>query len=65
LPLDGHPVIGASPERPDVYLAVMHSGVTLAPVVGQIAARELLDETVLERLQEFRPGRDFELVKRY
>jgi glycine/D-amino acid oxidase-like deaminating enzyme len=65
LPIDGHPVIGASPARPDVYLAVMHSGVTLAPVVGQLVAHELTEDVVVERLQEFRPGRDFELVKRY
>lgn len=65
LPLDGHPVLGASPARPDVYLAVMHSGVTLAPVVGQLAAHELTEDVVVERLQDFRPGRDFELVKRY
>jgi glycine/D-amino acid oxidase-like deaminating enzyme len=65
LPLDGHPVLGASPARPDVYLAVMHSGVTLAPIVGQLAAHELTEGVIVERLQEFRPGRDFELIKRY
>ncbi|MEO0974949.1 MAG: FAD-dependent oxidoreductase, partial [Pseudomonadota bacterium] len=41
LPLDGHPVIGPSPARPPVYLAIMHSGVTLAPVVGRLVAQEL------------------------
>ncbi len=65
LPIDGHPVLGASTARPDVYLAVMHSGVTLAPVVGQLAAHELLEDVVVERLQEFRPDRNFELIKRY
>jgi len=65
LPVDGHPVLGASPARPDVYLAIMHSGVTLAPIVGQLAARELTEDFEVERLHEFRPGRDFELVKRY
>jgi len=57
LPIDGHPVLGASPARPDVYLAVMHSGITLAPIVGQLAAHELTEDVVIERLQEFRPGR--------
>lgn len=56
-PLDGLPVLGASPARRDVYLAVMHSGVTLAPIVGQLAAQELLDGVISERLREFRPGR--------
>jgi len=65
LPLDGHPVLGASPARPDVYLAVMHSGVSLAPIVGQLAAHELVENVVVDRLQEYRPGREFELVKRY
>jgi glycine/D-amino acid oxidase-like deaminating enzyme len=65
LPLDGHPVLGVSPARPDVYLAVMHSGVTLAPVVGQLVAHELTEDVAVDRLQDFRPGRNFELVKRY
>jgi len=65
LPIDGHPVLGASPARPDVYIAVMHSGVTLAPIVGQLAAHELTEDVAVERLQEFRPGRDFEFIKRY
>lgn len=65
LPIDGHPVLGASPARPDVYLAIMHSGVTLAPIVGQLVAHELTEDVVVERLQEFRPGRDFEQIKRY
>ena len=65
LPIDGHPVLGASEARPDVYLAIMHSGVTLAPIVGQLAAHELTEGVEVERLQEFRPGRDFEAIKRY
>lgn len=65
LPLDGHPVIGASPERPDVYLAIMHSGVTLAPVVGQLVARELAEGQAIERLGNYRPERKFEMIKRY
>ena len=65
LPVDGHPVIGYSPERPDVYLAVMHSGVTLAPIVGQLAAMELAERRLVERLEAYRPGRKFEYVKRY
>ena len=65
LPLDGHPVIGASPNRPDVYLAVMHSGVTLAPIVGQLAAHELVGGEAAPGLEEYRPGRNFKLVKRY
>ena len=65
MPIDGHPVLGASPARPDVYLAVMHSGVTLAPVVGQLAGYELTEGATIDRLEEFRPGRAFEFIKRY
>ena len=31
---------------PGLYLAVMHSAVTLAPAVGRLVARELVDGTV-------------------
>lgn len=65
LPLDGHPVIGASPARPDVYLAIMHSGVTLAPIVGQLATTEILGQEPVERLESFRPGREFKYNKLY
>ena len=65
LPLDGHPVLGASPARPDVYLAVMHSGVTLAPIVGKLLAQEISSGVSVEQLEPFRPGREFELIKRY
>jgi glycine/D-amino acid oxidase-like deaminating enzyme len=65
LPIDGHPVIGSSPNRPDVYIAIMHSGVTLAPIVGQLAARELLTGTLMDDLRPYRPGRSFEMIKRY
>ena len=65
LPLDGLPVLGASPNRPDVYLAVMHSGVSLAPIVGQLAAHELIAGAAVERLDSFRPGRQFESANTY
>jgi glycine/D-amino acid oxidase-like deaminating enzyme len=65
LPLDGHPVIGASPERPDVYLAIMHSGVSLAPIAGQLAASEIVSGETLPRLDVYRPERKFESIRRY
>jgi glycine/D-amino acid oxidase-like deaminating enzyme len=60
MPLDGYPVLGASPARPDVYLAVMHSGVTLAPVAGRLAAQEILGGSLADALADFRPDRRFE-----
>ena len=65
LPIDGHPVIGASPNRKDVYIAIMHSGVTLAPIVGQRVAAELLSAEESADLEPYRPDRAFELIKRY
>jgi glycine/D-amino acid oxidase-like deaminating enzyme len=59
MPLDGYPVLGASPARRDVYLAVMHSGVTLAPVVGALAAQEILGGGSADELANFRPDRQF------
>ncbi len=65
LPLDGHPVLGASATRRDVYIAIMHSGVSLAPIVGQLAAHEIVGGLTAERLDEYRPDRKFDLIKRY
>ena len=65
LPLDGHPVLGASPATRDIYIAIMHSGVSLAPVVGQLVAREMIEDAAIERLERYRPTRTFEQIERY
>ena len=65
LPIDGHPVLGASPARRDIYLAIMHSGVSLAPIVGQFATRELIEDVAIERLERYRPTRTFAQIERY
>jgi glycine/D-amino acid oxidase-like deaminating enzyme len=57
LPEDGHPVLGFSEGAPDVYVAVMHSGVTLAPLVGRLVASEILDGVQVEMLEPYRPSR--------
>ena len=44
-PVDGFPIIGAVDQAPGLYLAVMHSGVTLAPLVGLLAANEIIGGT--------------------
>jgi glycine/D-amino acid oxidase-like deaminating enzyme len=46
MPADGEPIIGPVAEVPGLYLAVMHSAVTLAAAVGRLVARELVDGTV-------------------
>ncbi len=57
LPQDEFPVIGFAPGRRDVYITVMHSGVTLSPLVGQLAAIEILDGVDAEPLAPYRPAR--------
>jgi glycine/D-amino acid oxidase-like deaminating enzyme len=46
MPADGEPIVGPVAEVPGLYLAVMHSAVTLAPAVGRLVARELVDGTL-------------------
>ncbi|RWI29105.1 FAD-binding oxidoreductase [Mesorhizobium sp.] len=43
-PVDGFPIIGRAQGVSGLYVAVMHSGITLAPAVGLFAAREILDD---------------------
>ncbi len=57
LPQDDYPIIGFAPRRRDVYITVMHSGVTLSPLVGHLASMEILDGIEAEPLAPYRPGR--------
>lgn len=54
LPVDGHPIVGFPVGRRDAYVTVMHSGVTLAPLIGRFAAMEILDNVRVELLEPFR-----------
>ncbi|MBA1139740.1 NAD(P)/FAD-dependent oxidoreductase [Mesorhizobium neociceri] len=42
-PIDGFPIISRAEGMDGLYIAVMHSGITLAPAVGLFATREILD----------------------
>ncbi|AZO72043.1 MULTISPECIES: FAD-binding oxidoreductase [unclassified Mesorhizobium] len=42
-PIDGFPIIGRADGVGGLYIAVTHSGITLAPAVGLFAANEILD----------------------
>jgi glycine/D-amino acid oxidase-like deaminating enzyme len=57
MPTDGFPVIGAVPGVSDVYVAVTHSGVTLAPILGQYVSQEVLTGTRVADLSPYRPER--------
>ncbi|AZN97651.1 FAD-binding oxidoreductase [Mesorhizobium sp. M9A.F.Ca.ET.002.03.1.2] len=42
-PIDGFPIVGRAEGVSGLYVAVMHSGITLAPAVGLFATREILE----------------------
>jgi len=42
-PIDGFPIIGRAEGMDGLYVAVMHSGITLAPAIGLFATREILN----------------------
>lgn len=55
-PGDGHPAVGALPV-PGLYLALSHSGMTLAPVLGAMLAAEILTGAVDPLIAPYAPGR--------
>lgn len=57
LPKDGFPVVGFAPKRRDVYITVMHSGVTLSPAIASLTAMEVLDGVEAGPLASYRPAR--------
>lgn len=57
VPRDSLPVVGFAPRLGGLYVAVTHSGVTLAPALGRLAALEILDGVVADPLANFRLGR--------
>jgi glycine/D-amino acid oxidase-like deaminating enzyme len=57
MPQDGMPVVGFVRDLPGLYLATMHSGITLAPAIGRFAAMEILDGVRVELLEPYRPER--------
>ena len=57
VPIDGFPVVGNIEGHKGVFVAVMHSGVTLAPLIGQLLASEMLKSSKSPLLETFRPSR--------
>ncbi|MER5948507.1 FAD-binding oxidoreductase [Streptomyces sp. NPDC001904] len=57
VPLDGLPLVGTAPGAPGLYHLVSHSGVTLAPVLGRLAAREITGGGPAPELAAHRPDR--------
>ena len=57
MPIDGLPVIGFTQAVPNLYIALMHSGVTLAPLVGELAVQEIGEGARVEMLKLYRAER--------
>tara|TARA_A100001234_G_scaffold170644_1_gene152009 strand:- start:1989 stop:3071 length:1083 start_codon:yes stop_codon:yes gene_type:complete len=57
VPIDGFPVVGDIQGYKGLFIAVMHSGVTLAPLVGKLLASEMLQDKQSPLLNSFRPSR--------
>ncbi|MCX4831994.1 FAD-binding oxidoreductase [Streptomyces sp. NBC_01016] len=57
VPLDELPLVGAVPGAPGLYHLVAHSGVTLAPVLGRLAADEITTGRPSPELAAYRPDR--------
>ena len=56
VPGDGLPVVGQGPVE-GLWLAVMHSGATLAPIVAECLVAEITGSPLSPLLSDFRPGR--------
>lgn len=54
---DGKPAVGPLPGIDGVYVAVMHSGVTLGPLIGRLAGAEIADGAADPLLADYRPDR--------
>lgn len=57
MPEDGLPAVGWVESVPGLYLAVTHSGVTLAPALGHYVAQEVLGGEREPLLRRYGPGR--------
>ena len=57
MPEDEYPILGFAPACPNLYVAATHSGVTLAPLIGELAAVEILDAVQVSSLEPYRPSR--------
>ncbi|MFB6366817.1 NAD(P)/FAD-dependent oxidoreductase [Paenibacillus elgii] len=57
MPEDGYPIVGFHDQIKGLYLAVMHSAITLAPVISRLAANEIIDNVQLKELESCRLSR--------
>ncbi len=57
MPSDGFPIVGFADGHRNLYVAATHSGITLAPIIGQLASQEILDGVTADLLSPYRPSR--------
>ena len=57
LPADAFPIVGHLPGSANAYVVAMHSGMTMAPLIGELVATELLGGPKADLLATFRPER--------
>ena len=57
MPIDGYPVLGFTQAVPNLYIALTHSGVTLCPLISELAVLEIVEGARVEFLRDYRPER--------
>ena len=57
MPTDEFPVMGALAGLNGIHVAITHSGVTLAPIIGRLTAEEVLHGTRASVFAPYRPER--------
>lgn len=57
VPQDDHPIVGRLPNISGVFVAVAHSGVTLAPLLASLLAEEIVLKHIPPLLTPYRPNR--------
>ncbi|MFE3576369.1 NAD(P)/FAD-dependent oxidoreductase [Lysinibacillus sp. NPDC059133] len=57
MPKDGYPIVGFHDQIKGLYIAVMHSAITLSPIISKLIAKEIVDNVRLEELESCRLSR--------
>ena len=56
-PIDGFPALGRVPGLDDLWVATTHSGITLAPIIGESLATEITGPKMVKALHPYRVNR--------
>lgn len=54
---DGFAILGPAGNGPNLYIAVTHSGVTLASILGELVTEQILARVSVSMLEPYRPSR--------